>query len=675
MNLNKIKKSYRADIDGLRAIAVSVVILFHLGIGYFPSGFIGVDIFFVISGYLITGIILSSLREDTFSYSDFFVRRLWRIQPALLFVGIVTLLASSILFVSPDYLDYLKSAKYNSLLISNQYFSRQSVAYATPESDIFPLLHTWSLAVEWQWYILLPFFIAVAIFLKNRLPSTKDINVSDNFILALWIVITFISAALALFMAKKEPGESYYFLSTRIFEFCAGGTTYLLTSRMGNIHKKIVTVSNILAIAVIIYVSTKEHVIDIYPNVNALLVVACTCFLILSGKQENNLVSRLLSLKPFSFFGKLSYSLYLWHWPILAYCRYVDIQLTGLNLMYICGSIIAMSLIGYYFIEQPMRRFKYSLKLTVTLLLAFPALLYSILYSVAVKHQGFPERLGPAYSHQFKTIQLYESKAVTRKKCIDTNHSLETCILGDLEGNKTALVIGDSNSNHFWGFLDVLGKKTGIKINALSVSSCLTFPEIWQYDWWIYKNKNYEYCHNKTAEYYNLIKNNKFDYVIIGEVWQNYSHGPYLITKRDDARSDALTKERMTHAAKLAISKIIESGARPVIMKTIYPMPKGYQECRQREAILRNEFSETACDTPRIQEKESLYLTKLFDILKEEYPSLMFIDPKKIQCKHNICISHVDSIPVYRDVGHLTDYASYVFGERYLIEFGNPLRH
>ncbi|MBH0128423.1 acyltransferase [Enterobacter sp. SECR18-0236] len=196
MNLNQIKKKYRTDIDGLRAIAVSVVILFHLGIGYFPSGFIGVDIFFVISGYLITGVILSSLKEGTFSYSDFFVRRLWRIQPALILVGIVTLLASSVLFVSPDYLDYLKSAKYNTLLIANQYFSRQSVAYATPESDIFPLLHTWSLAVEWQWYIFLPLFIAITIFLKKRVPATKNVNISDNFILVLWSVITVVSAAL-----------------------------------------------------------------------------------------------------------------------------------------------------------------------------------------------------------------------------------------------------------------------------------------------------------------------------------------------------------------------------------------------------------------------------------------------------------------------------------------------
>lgn len=674
MNLNQIKKKYRTDIDGLRAIAVSVVILFHLGIGYFPSGFIGVDIFFVISGYLITGIILSSLREGTFSYSDFFVRRLWRIQPALIFVSIVTLLASSVLFVSPDYLDYLKSAKYNTLLIANQYFSRQSVAYATPESDIFPLLHTWSLAVEWQWYISLPLFIAITIYLKKRITATKDVNISDNFIVVLWSVITVVAAVLALFISKNEPGQSYYFLSTRVFEFCAGGTTYLLTCRKVYIHKGISTILNTLAIIGIIYISTKEHVIDIYPSVNALIVVACTCVLIFSGKQESNFISRLLSLKPFSFTGKLSYSLYLWHWPVLAYCRYVNIQFTGLNLIYICGSIITLSLIGYYLIEQPMRKFSYSLKLSVTLLLALPAIFYSILYSVAVKQQGFPERLGSVYSHQFKTIQHYESKAVTRKKCIDTNHSLETCVLGDREGNKSAIVIGDSNSNHFWGFFDVLGKDAGIKINALSVSSCLTLPGIWQYDWWIYKNKNYEYCHSKTAEYYNIIKNNKFDYVIIGEVWQNYSRGPHLIAKKDDARSDALTKERMTHAAKLAISMIIESGARPVIIKTIYPMPKGYQECRQREAILRKTFSETACDSRRVQAQESQYLTTLFDMLKKEYPSLIIIDPKKIQCKNNSCISHVDSIQVYRDVGHLTDYASYVFGERYLNEFGNPLR-
>lgn len=133
---------YRSDIDGLRAIAVLLVLIFHGGLSAFPSGFIGVDIFFVISGFLITSIISTSLKKQSFSLSDFYVRRLWRLQPALITVVIFTLVLATIFYLPTDFIDYIKSAKFTTLFTSNKYFARSTTGYAAPDTANILLLHT-----------------------------------------------------------------------------------------------------------------------------------------------------------------------------------------------------------------------------------------------------------------------------------------------------------------------------------------------------------------------------------------------------------------------------------------------------------------------------------------------------------------------------------------------------
>ncbi|WKV98594.1 acyltransferase [Pseudomonas sp. H22_DOA] len=145
------------------------MLIFHGGLTLFPSGYIGVDIFFVISGYLTTSIIMKSLDNGTFSFSGFYTRRIWRLQPAIIALLIATLIIATVLYLPDDYVDFLKSGKYTSLLLSNQYFSNATTGYATPDAATLPLLHTWSLAIEWQWYLVLP----LGIWLLNRYVAKK----------------------------------------------------------------------------------------------------------------------------------------------------------------------------------------------------------------------------------------------------------------------------------------------------------------------------------------------------------------------------------------------------------------------------------------------------------------------------------------------------------------------
>ncbi|MEN4591802.1 acyltransferase [Pantoea agglomerans] len=218
--------SYRKDIDGLRALAVVLVILFHAGITQIASGFIGVDIFFAISGFLITGIIVKQREKNTFSLANFFVHRLWRIQPAFIMMSLATLIVTFYLYLPDDFLAYLHSGYYNALLLSNQFFARQSAAYASPAADLFPLLHTWSLAIEWQWYLFLPLGILLSGAILRLKSIQKVISNPANALATVWFILTPLATALALIMASREADAAYYSLLTRIFEFMVGGCIF-----------------------------------------------------------------------------------------------------------------------------------------------------------------------------------------------------------------------------------------------------------------------------------------------------------------------------------------------------------------------------------------------------------------------------------------------------------------
>lgn len=671
MHTSKAPTRYRNDIDGLRAIAVLLVILFHAGSTFFPAGFIGVDIFFVISGYLISGIILSQIRKDEFSFSEFLVHRLWRIQPALIVVSGVTLVVSTLLFLPADFLLFLNSAKYNAIFLSNQFFARQSATYASPDSNIFPLLHTWSLSVEWQWYFVLPLCVLAGAWLSKRLKLTRQQSQTDRLLFVLWLLITTLLAALSLIVTAKHPGQAYYFLTTRAFEFTAGGSAFLLTRLVPTVRTSVASLLSIAAFSLLIMVALKPGVIGSYPNGYTLIIVTAAAVILFCGHYREKVVGYLLSCPPLVFIGKISYSLYLWHWPVFAFCRYMDITLTGVNLCLAISTIIGLSLASYFFIEKPLRRRRPLLKVSLLQLVILPVALFCLLNPLAARYEGFPQRLGKHYLYQYKTLEQYANLAKNRDACLEGEQNPGECQFGDMKANKTALLIGDSNSNHFWGFFDVLARHGHVRMTGLSASSCLTLPGIWQFDWWIYHNEPYTRCHEHTENYYDLIRKNHYDYVILGEIWEQYARGAYLINNTGDERSDALSKERMNKAIRNALNSIISSGARPIIIKTISPMPSGYQECLRRQAIAQAEYSEKACDTPTQRTEDNPYIHDLFRQLQQEYPALIFIDPKDVQCPNGYCVSAINTIPVFRDVGHLTDYASYHLGQDYLEKYGD----
>lgn len=659
-------KYYRRDIDGLRAIAILLVVIFHSGSLLFPSGFIGVDIFFVISGYLITNIITSQQHENTFKLSEFYRRRLWRIQPVLIFMWLVVCILISLTYLPIDYISYVHSQKYSSLLLANQYFGKSSAEYASPDTTVMPLLHTWSLAIEWQWYLILPLALLA---LKKVAPRLKPAN-------AIYIFFA-ISLITSITVMSFKPFGGYYFLTTRIYEFLAGGCVIFLERRFeGKVNNKILNnILGLLAISIILYAALSQGVLRDYPNQYAILVTLSSGILIFIGAADKEtILTKFFSSAPMTYLGKLSYSIYLWHWPIFSINNYIYGEMSAVR-VFICMLItIILSFISYYFIETPLRKAKVSLLKTLLLLVLLPALLATVIYKVVDKNQGYSFRLGHNYDASFRLEKIYSQKALHRNDCLDGKQAPSECEFGDLKATRTALLIGDSNSNHFWGFWDVMGINAHVKFTALSTPSCLSLPGIYQFDWWIYKNQSYLKCYENTQHYYELIKNRHYDYVIIGEIWEQYAQGPWLINSENNPRSESLSQARMEEALRKALDIIIASGARPILMRTIAPMPKGYMACRAKEAILRHPYNKEACDSTPTGSSENEWTMGLFKKMTDSYPTLQLVDPKKVQCPQGECITQLNGIGIYRDVGHITDYASYSFGEHYLRWFGNPLK-
>ncbi|WP_368543185.1 acyltransferase family protein [Enterobacter soli] len=659
-------KKYRDDIDGLRAVAVMLVILFHAGLSFFPSGFIGVDIFFTISGFLITGKVISEIEKKTFSASGFISGRLWRLQPALITVMLATIVVASYCYIPEDYLAFTKSAKYTSLFLSNQYFDKLSATYASPDADYFLLLHTWSLAIEWQWYLLFALFAAILTIAINK----AKIRITPKTMLYGWLTLTVIATVAVIIISHFNHKQHYYSLAMRAFEFLIGGSAALLKNRIPAFNK---TLNNILAAGAIIaigWVSAINIPVSLYPNAWTLLVCAASSLLFLS---QGSFVSRVLQMTPVNYTGKISYSLYLWHWPVFATFNYLGHPLSGSSLYLALLITLGMAILCYHGIENKFRRVKMPFLKSLVLLVVAPLVVCVTLYSVTEKSNGLPQRFNAEYNHSFQLLHDASDKAALRTDCHGGKQILADCHFGDNDGSKKVFLIGDSNANHFWGFYDVLGKDANVKMYSLSTSSCLALPGIYQFDWWQYKDVKYEKCHDNTKKYYDYIKSNHYDYVIIGQVWKNY-FGTHLINKDGDERSESLSNKRYEDALRAALNIIVSAGSKPVIMFTIATMPVNYQNCINQHVIHRRPYDVNECDNQNPSRDNNENVTKLMQKMKSEFPTLTFIDSKSIQCVSGKCITSIDGTTIYRDEGHLTDFASYKFGEMYIKEFGNPLK-
>ncbi|MDR3503364.1 MAG: acyltransferase family protein [Legionella sp.] len=643
--------TYRPDIDGLRAIAILFVLLFHSGLKLVPSGFIGVDIFFVISGFLITSILHNSLQKNRFSFLEFYSRRLWRLQPVFICLILATICVTYLFYLPEDLVNYFNSARKTTLFTSNSFFEKATKGYFSAKANELPLLHTWSLSIEWQCYLVLPLIM----YALHRIFSPRHLS-KVIYILTLFFLL------LALYYSAKEPTKTYYYLSSRIFEFLIGSCVAFNSNRF-SLNKYVSESLNVAALLVIFYIATRSNISWGFPNGYAFILCAAVSILIAAGKNNpQSLLTQLLSIKPLVFIGLISYSLYIWHWPVFVLIHYLGIGETTPVLALAFSFIFIISFLSWKFIEKPAQKFN-TLKFGYSLVLLFitPLALINLGSSLVKHHEGYPQRFEETARI---ASQLKRYTNPLRPLCLDEkNVAINTnCVLGSHHSNsKTGFLFGDSHANHFWGFIDTLAQKANLSVLSHATSACLSLPGIRQYNW---NAEDYTACYEQTQRYYTLIKKNHYDFVILGQNWEGYL-GKMLIPNEPAA----LVKKRIERGLNEALQIIIDSGAKPILIKSI--VTNNSYHCFLHHLKTRTNYDPKQCEFD-INAKKSPWQDELFLRLKNKYSQLIIIDPVKVQCPHGRCRAEINGIPLLRDRGHLSDYASYHLATRYLKHYNNP---
>jgi peptidoglycan/LPS O-acetylase OafA/YrhL len=458
---------YRADINGLRAVAVLAVVANHVGIELFHGGFLGVDVFFVISGYLISGIIFSEVKAGNFSVRKFYERRVRRIFPALAAVFAAALILAYIYCLPFEIKKFSQSLLAATFCVSNLYFWGQSGYFEALATEK-PLLHTWSLAVEEQFYFFFPVFVLLSYkILRQKLGM---------FILVLF----FASLAVGVLGAYYRPVAAFYLAPLRAWELLMGAVLAadILPEIRTAVGRNTAGLVGIALIAVSIVIFSAD---TLYPGIASVVPCLGAALIIYAGRKGGSWVGALLSSAPMVFIGLISYSLYLWHWPIIVFHRMGLFPSTGrwpgLEIAAIIGVSIFVSWLSWKYIETPFRDktvsttvlYRFALASVVGLVAASAVLLTS---------NGLPSRFPPNVA-QVASFLDYDQGSVSREgSCFLTPKFSRldveaTCLQGDA-AKKNYLLIGDSHAAHLWFGLE----KVFPDVNVLQATSAGCKPSL-----------------------------------------------------------------------------------------------------------------------------------------------------------------------------------------------------
>jgi peptidoglycan/LPS O-acetylase OafA/YrhL len=457
--------AYRSDIDGLRALAVIAVILFHSGVPGFGGGYVGVDVFFVISGYLITQLLEESRDESArHTLATFYVRRMRRILPALLATCLVTAIVAVALFTPDELVNVGKYLAATPVLLSNVAIWTTS-DYFAPGVRQLPLSHLWSISVEEQFYLIYPLLlIAIS---RYRLPYRR---------LTLVVLASF-SLALCVWASHYKPEANYVFAPTRAWELLLGATLAIGGApRIGHrIATEGLAVASFLGIAIVVHLYTAKTP---YPGTAAMLPCLATAALLATGSSPRPaLVNRMLSWPPLVFVGLISYSLYLWHQPLLVFANYVRIEpLTPAATAVLLAATLLVAAGSWRFIEQPVRA-RVLMKSARTLLVGVGVGSAGILLAGLVlwNSDGFPRRFAP------ETRGVIVSMTATPElaRCVE-QVSLEQVRAGRVcnygPGDTAApkvLMWGDSHALALMPAVNALAKAHGMHTYFVAKYNCL----------------------------------------------------------------------------------------------------------------------------------------------------------------------------------------------------------
>ena len=381
-----MKYSYRPEIDGLRAVAIFAVMTYHAEIIFgnfkvFTGGYLGVDIFFVISGYIITKIAVNEYQSGKFSIKKFFYRRIRRIFPVLLVVALVTICAGWYILLPSLFVSLSESIISSLIFSSNFYFNHSDQIYGNDNGLIKPFLHTWSLSIEEQFYIVFPFALIYCF-------KKKSYN-----LLVILLIVSFFTT----FSFLKIPKENFYFIYSRAWELLFGAVICIYEKKIMKVKffRNNLSIFKVLSFILLFYSMLMFDHTTAHPSYITLLPIIFISILIIEDHKKG-LVDQLLSLKIVVFVGLISYSLYLWHYPVYAYVRITEIASGDIFIKILSIIIIfIVSCISYFFIEKPIKKIKKISKKILVSILIFTLTILVICMGIILED---------GYKNRFKSI-------------------------------------------------------------------------------------------------------------------------------------------------------------------------------------------------------------------------------------------------------------------------------
>ena len=431
---------YRPEIDGLRAIAVLSVLVFHIHAAWLPGGFAGVDVFFVISGFLITRVIATEIREGRFTYRGFYERRARRILPASLFL-IAGVLAITMLFAPPRQTMLVAETAFAALLfVPNIYLWRES-GYFTTSAEGNPLLHMWSLGVEEQFYFVFPLALLL---LYRWIPARVLLAV---------VGMAALSLLLSIYFSPRNPSAAFYLLPTRAWEMMGGSILALLPDRNAERGKGAASVLSLIALGALAVTFALYSGGMVFPGYAALLPVAATMALIYWA--PNTPVAALLSLRWVRFVGLVSYSLYLWHWPVIVFARVRGFEPSQpIVAVAIAGISVMLAVISWRVVERPFRQRKTMSVKTVALTCLTGTALGLGIAAAILAAKGVPQRFDPqvlAYENAVDDFSPFRKSchrgrgrpAPPEKSCVLGGETSDTVLWGDSHGVELAYALSE----------------------------------------------------------------------------------------------------------------------------------------------------------------------------------------------------------------------------------------
>lgn len=658
--MEKEKSYYRSDIDGLRALAIIPVVLFHAGFSLFSGGFVGVDVFFVISGFLISSIILRELNNGNFSFLKFFERRVRRILPALLVVTSFTLLFGYKLLLYPgEFNELSKSVFAMSSLLSNVFFLRK-IDYFNFTTEQFPLLHTWTLSVEEQFYIVFPILLLITYkYIKNKIVLLFILLAISSFIYSVYLVNIVPGENFSMPFLPKIWGGSinetagFYLLTTRAWEFLCGVIVTLLSISIKS--KQLSELIGFIGLSLLVFAITQFDSRTEFPGLLALIPVTGSLMIIISNNHQTTLVGKILSWRPMLWAGLLSYSLYLWHWPVFVYAKiaFVEISLIGTWLLVVLSFIL--SYLSYKYVETPFRKSnpKYSSLFVVasgiTMLVIFAFIGLSLSYLNV-------SNVAPAFAQKVFEAREYgvlENNCLINKKA-DDYLSKGPCYLGTKDSSLPISFVlwGDSHAGTLIDTINSLATKHNVRGAVFVSSACAPIEGV-------SSSPPKSECETVKKLALEFIKVKNVSTVVLAAKWNTYlgeepiSPQHYLLID-SDSRGVSKSESKIVFEKRLRmmLNNMSENKRNVFILKQV---PR-YDKYNPRKTFYDSIAIGHIPKLPTISLSKHLANNQTSDEIIDKMDSIkdiMIINPSETFCQQETCYLEMDNTILYRDISHL----------------------